>query len=187
LEGKQNYYCEGGQECGFTIWKSNNFYVGEITADNVRQLLSADGKTSLRAKNKEGKVYTAEYQLDDTGQYVNFKRLAEEKISLGKCPRCGKDIYEGKNNFYCEGGQSCNFTIWKHTKRPEVTVSVKNVRELLSTGKTTISAKQLNGTAVKKTYSSKIRKSTLILYSVMNKIPHWGITGGDKSDLCSGN
>ncbi len=152
LEGKQNYYCECGQKCGFTIWKINNFYVGEITADNVRQLLSGDGKTSLRAKNKEGKVYTAEYQLDDTGQYVNFKRLAEEKISLGKCPRCGKDIYEGKNNFYCEGGQSCNFTIWKHTKRPEVTVSVKNVRELLSTGKTTISAKQLNGTAVKKTY-----------------------------------
>lgn len=44
----------------------------------------------------------------------NFAENGKEII--GKCPRCGKNIYEGKTNYYCETGKECNFVIWKEDK-----------------------------------------------------------------------
>ena len=38
------------------------------------------------------------------------------KEIIGKCPRCGQHIYEGKTNYYCEKGKDCNFVIWKQDK-----------------------------------------------------------------------
>lgn len=39
----------------------------------------------------------------------------EEKPSLGKCPRCGGDVYEGKKNYYC-GNRDCAFVMWKNDR-----------------------------------------------------------------------
>ena len=33
--------------------------------------------------------------------------------SLGKCPRCGKNIYDKGKSFSCEGYPKCTFAIWK--------------------------------------------------------------------------
>jgi DNA topoisomerase-3 len=38
-----------------------------------------------------------------------------EKKSLGKCPLCGGDVYEGGKNYYCgnyKAEKPCRFTIW---------------------------------------------------------------------------
>ena len=147
FEGKSNFYCESGKGgCGFAIWKENKFYLTKITSEMAKKLL--DGKTiPLKAKNKDDEVYTADYQLDDTGEYVNFKRVKTEKTPVGKCTRCGKNIFEGKSNFYCESGKDgCGFALWKEDKYNGVTVTAKNAAELLSKGKSTISKKTLNGT-----------------------------------------
>ena len=38
-------------------------------------------------------------------------------LSLGKCPRCGLDIYEGTKSFYCIGYKNgCKFSIFKENK-----------------------------------------------------------------------
>ncbi|MDU7069653.1 MAG: DNA topoisomerase, partial [Clostridium perfringens] len=45
-----------------------------------------------------------------------IEKVEIEREVIGKCPRCGKNIYEGKNNFYCEGYKGdpkCQFTMWK--------------------------------------------------------------------------
>ncbi|MCH5199715.1 MAG: type IA DNA topoisomerase [Oscillospiraceae bacterium] len=147
FEGKTNFYCESGKDgCGFVVWKENKFYFTKITAEAMKKLL--DGKTiSLKTKNRDGETYTADYQLDDTGAYVNFKRIKAEKMPIGKCPRCGKHIFEGKSNYYCESGKDgCGFTLWKEDKFNGVTVTAKAAAELLSKGKATISKKTLNGT-----------------------------------------
>ena len=34
---------------------------------------------------------------------------------MGKCPRCGADVREGKVNFYCSD-RNCAFTLWKNDK-----------------------------------------------------------------------
>ena len=38
-----------------------------------------------------------------------------ERIIIGKCPRCGENVYEGKKNFYC-GNRSCQFVMWKNDR-----------------------------------------------------------------------
>lgn len=48
---------------------------------------------------------------------------------VGKCPRCGKDVVEGKKSFFCEGYYDtppCDFALWKNnrfftSKRKELT------------------------------------------------------------------
>lgn len=51
---------------------------------------------------------------------------------IGKCPRCGKPVYEGKKGFYCSGYKNtppCGFNLWKdnlyfRSKRKELTKKV---------------------------------------------------------------
>ena len=39
----------------------------------------------------------------------------EEKPSVGKCPRCGAPVYEGKKNYYCSD-RGCGFVMWKNDR-----------------------------------------------------------------------
>lgn len=130
FEGKKSYYCEKGLDnCGFSIWKENNF-LGTITQKDVTDLLS---KGTAKIKGKS-------YILEDTGIYVNIKLV---RVGLGECPRCKKNgkssqIYEGEKNFYCETGRNgCKFSIWKND-RFLGTITAKNVQDVLSNGKTKI-------------------------------------------------
>lgn len=60
---------------------------------------------------------------------------------IGKCPRCGKPVYEGKKSFYCSGYKDnppCGFALWKdnkyfQSKRKELTKKV--AAALLKTGR----------------------------------------------------
>lgn len=76
-EGKKNYYCQGGMECGFTIWKEDKFFVNKrkpLTKPMVKAFLK---KGRIKAINlyseKKDKTYSAYIFMEDTGQYVNFK------------------------------------------------------------------------------------------------------------------
>ena len=39
----------------------------------------------------------------------------EEKPSVGKCPRCGSPVHEGKKNYYCSD-RDCAFVMWKNDR-----------------------------------------------------------------------
>ena len=39
-------------------------------------------------------------------------RFQSEKTVIGKCPRCGCDVFEGKKNYYCSS-KECSFAMWK--------------------------------------------------------------------------
>jgi len=63
---------------------------------------------------------------------------------IGKCPRCGKNVVEGKKSFYCEGYHdtpSCGFALWKNDrfftgKRKELTKSI--AASLLKNGRVAV-------------------------------------------------
>ena len=38
-----------------------------------------------------------------------------ERTIIGKCPRCGENVYDGKKNFYC-GNRGCQFVMWKNDR-----------------------------------------------------------------------
>ena len=57
------------------------------------------------------------------GLIANYSQISEdaqklfqtERVVIGKCPRCGESVYEGKKNYYC-GNRSCQFVMWKNDR-----------------------------------------------------------------------
>ena len=61
------------------------------------------------------------------------RRFQTEREVIGKCPVCGCDVFEGKQNFYCSNRQ-CDFALWKHNRflgSMEKNLDKKMARELL--------------------------------------------------------
>lgn len=154
FDGEKNFYCESGKDgCGFTVWKNDKFIEDSISADNMKNLLA--GKTvRLRAKSKDGKLYTSEYALEDIGKYVNLKKVKAEKISLGKCPKCGGDVYESAKNYYCSN--KCGFAIWKEDKFNAMTITAANVKDVLAGKPFYKVKKQVGGNPMKIKYVMSI-------------------------------
>ena len=152
-EGKKNYYCESGNDgCGFTLWKEDKFLKSSVTPEKAVKLLNGD-PVKMKAVSRDGEEYEAEYVLEDTGKYINLKRISQEKKKVGTCPLCGKNVLEGKSNFYCESGKDgCEFTLWKEDRYNGITITSSNAFDLLSGKKIYRVIKQLNGEGEKKAY-----------------------------------
>ena len=63
------------------------------------------------------------------------RRFQTEREVIGKCPVCGCDVFEGKQNFYCSNRQ-CDFALWKENRflgSMEKNLDKKMARELLDT------------------------------------------------------
>ena len=94
----------------------------------------------------------------------------EEKPSIGKCPRCGSPVHEGRKNFYCSN-RDCAFTMWKNDRffeERKVTFTPKIAAALLKSGKVN----------VKKLYSPKTGKTydgTLVLADTGGKYVNYRI------------
>ena len=56
----------------------------------------------------------ARYQGISEEKKNQFQGKAKGEV-IGKCPRCGADVQEGKVNFYCSD-RNCAFTLWKNDK-----------------------------------------------------------------------
>ena len=56
----------------------------------------------------------ARYQGISEEKKDQFQGKAKGEV-IGKCPRCGADVREGKVNFYCSD-RKCAFTLWKNDK-----------------------------------------------------------------------
>ena len=56
----------------------------------------------------------ARYQGISEEKKNQFQGKAKGEV-IGKCPRCGADVREGKVNFYCSD-RKCAFTLWKNDK-----------------------------------------------------------------------
>lgn len=78
-------------------------------------------------------------------------RFKEDKPIIGKCPRCGGSVYEGRKNYYCEN-RDCAFTMWKNDRffeERKTAFTPKIAAALLKDGKA----------RVKKLYSPKTGKT----------------------------
>ncbi|MBD8045798.1 DNA topoisomerase [Clostridium faecium] len=58
-------------------------------------------------------------EIISNGKNIEIQTVKIEKEIIGKCLRCGKNIYENDKSFYCEGykdNPKCTFSIWKENK-----------------------------------------------------------------------
>ena len=61
-------------------------------------------------------------------------QYSSDKEVIGKCPKCGKNIYESEKSFYCSGyldSPKCNVSIWKENKFPKTKISKTSAKKLL--------------------------------------------------------
>ena len=104
-------------------------------------------------------IETMTRELVSTYPFLSDKekeRFKEEKPVIGKCPRCGADIYEGRKNYYC-ANKDCAFTMWKNDRffeERKVTFSPKIAAALLKDGKAKV--KKLYSPKTGKTYNGTI-------------------------------
>ena len=100
--------------------------------------LNAEFKVEFDFGNGEGKDGAAAAPVDFTG-----------KEPLGKCPKCGANVFDGGMNYVCEkqagAAKSCDFRTGKIILQQEI--SPEQVKKLLATGKTDL----LKGFISKKT------------------------------------
>ena len=79
--------------------------------------------TEIAKGNADADEFMAEIeaqvrQLVKTYSYISADKqnlFQSERIIIGKCPRCGENVYEGKKNFYC-GNRGCQFVMWKNDR-----------------------------------------------------------------------
>ena len=63
-------------------------------------------------------------------------RFGSDKEEIGKCPRCGSAVYEGKKNYYCSH-KECSFCLWEDNKffsNKKKKLTKKIAKELLNKG-----------------------------------------------------
>lgn len=80
----------------------------------------------------------------------------EEKPIVGKCPRCGEAVFEGRKNYYCSN-RECGFVMWKNDRffeERKVKFTPKIAAELLENGKAKI--KKLYSPKTGKTYDGTV-------------------------------
>ena len=79
-----------------------------------------------------------------------------ERVIVGKCPRCGENVYEGKKNFYC-GNRGCQFVMWKNDRffeQRKKAFTPKIAAALLKNGKAKV--KGLYSEKTGKTYDATV-------------------------------
>lgn len=74
VEGSKGFYCTAGREnCGFFIWGQDKRIGRKYNAAEISELLSSGKVTLKNCVSSKGNRYSAVFEMEDTGQYVNLK------------------------------------------------------------------------------------------------------------------
>ena len=113
----------------------------EMTAEMESQLVAVEnGESSPETViDSAVKLVREVMEIEGAKQHENLGSVT--KVSIGKCPKCGGNVYESKKGFYCEhykDEKPCNFTVWKDdiffsSRKKSLTVST--FQKLLEKGK----------------------------------------------------
>ena len=125
-------------------WENNLTQIAKGAADPGEFL------SGIEAMARELVQTHAAVQEDKKGLF------REEKPSIGKCPRCGSPVHEGKKNYYCSN-RECAFAMWKNDRffeERKTAFSAKIAAALLKSGK--VNVKKLYSPKTGKTYDGII-------------------------------
>ncbi|MGI6316431.1 MAG: DNA topoisomerase 3 [Christensenellales bacterium] len=113
----------------------------------------ADAEGFIKGIEEMARELVKTYSFLSDSQKDLFKK---EKTVIGKCPRCGRNIYESKKNYYCEN-RDCSFVMWKNDRffeERKTAFTPKIAAALLQSGKAKV--KKLYSPKTGKTYDGTI-------------------------------
>jgi DNA topoisomerase-3 len=105
----------------------------ELTGDWEHRLgLIEQGRDSRPAFMSD----IAKFTTETVQELDKLKDVKIERVNLGPCPVCGRDVIENRKGYSCwsKDDPGCGFVIWKKKAGKILPVSV--VKELMATGKT---------------------------------------------------
>lgn len=114
---------------------------------------AADPDSFMQGIEEMARVLVETYPFLSGDKSDMFK---EEKPVIGKCPRCGASVHEGKKNYYCSD-KDCTFVMWKNDRFFEERKTVftpKIAAALLKDGK--VKVKKLYSPKTGKTYDGMV-------------------------------
>lgn len=145
VENYKKFQCS---QCDFFIWKiiaGRQFDIPE-----VEELIKNKQVGPLsNFRSKAGKPFSAVIKLNDnfktTFYFENDGQKSEESVAnveqpigepLGKCPKCGGNVFENSRSYYCEkvNEKTCDFKTSKIILQQPI--SREQMVKLLETGKT---------------------------------------------------
>lgn len=128
----------------------------KLTAEwENRLVLIAKGKSNSEEFINDIIDFVKEIVSDNKPLTADISVFSNREV-IGRCPRCGSDVYEGKLNFYCSN-KDCSFALWKKNyffqmKKKELTK--QTAKKLLSDGK--VHFKDLYSEKTGKTYAADV-------------------------------
>lgn len=137
---EKNKDTEKAEDTGRVTGESNNSaFSTPGNAQLVDDKENDDTKQFLTIQTKKGNTFYM--VIDRSSNTENVYMIPEEERRrfqtarevIGKCPVCGCDVFEGKQNFYCSNRQ-CDFALWKENRflgSMEKNLDKKMARELL--------------------------------------------------------
>lgn len=140
--------------------------------------LTAIAKGELAPTAFMGGIEAMSRELVSTYSHIteDSKKLFQpERKVIGKCPRCGESVYEGKKNYYC-GNRACKFVMWKDDrffKEGKAAFTPKIAAAMLKSGKA----------KVKGLYSVKTGKAydgTVLLADTGDKYVNYRVERNDR-------
>ncbi|MCD8336391.1 MAG: DNA topoisomerase [Lachnospiraceae bacterium] len=121
----------------------------EVMPDGLKSAsLTAEWENRL-LEIERGKAGPEEFMRGITGllskMLADCEKIPEDELRrfdtrevIGRCPLCGRPVYEGNRNFHC-ADQSCKFAIWKESNylsNMKKTITKSMAQDFLSKGRT---------------------------------------------------
>ena len=91
----------------------------KLTAEWEEKLCEVERGTLDPADFISGIVEMLEGIVRENKEAAAVTRQHIQRPVIGVCPRCGKNVVEGKKSFFCEGyydNPSCGFALWKNSR-----------------------------------------------------------------------
>jgi DNA topoisomerase-3 len=141
VEGEKSFYCgnwnKDDEENSCKIHLPKLIMGRSFDKSEARQFFSERKSPVLKGIKKDGNEVEFCMEYDEEKKEIVPKFVKNEKQeSLGKCPKCGKDIFIGSKAYFCSGYKDedkCDFVIWKEMEGAKFTPEM--IKELLD-GKT---------------------------------------------------
>ena len=114
---------------------------------------AAEPENFMRGIEEMARELVKAYPFLSENQKDLFK---EEQTVIGKCPRCGGNVCEGRKNYYCEK-KDCAFVMWKNDRffeERKTAFTPKIAAALLAGGRAKV--KKLYSPKTGKTYDGSI-------------------------------
>ena len=141
IETPKAFTCENVQngKCDFTIWKK--LINKTITREMAEKLLNGEKVHLTKVLSRNKRYFDADILLKDGKVAFDFpdakNDVAVSDEPVGKCPKCGGDVLEGNDTYFCSNRDNgCTFYIKKVMGNKEITRDIAS--ELLKNKKTSL-------------------------------------------------